>query len=421
MASHAPLLTSENYVTLLTDRIDGRIADASKQFDPAYSSPTNVLTNSMRFTSATSKWERWNGTSWVDAATSYSINITGNSANVNGVVPITNGGTGAVTGIAALSALQAAPATLDYTGYSLIPTDAKRLVTMPDTSLQAQQYNGTSWVARDFSPNSNLLSRTATASQAIASPLVLSGAITGVIDSATTLCVRGGNVQGVDLNTFITPCYRFYAASNVVNINGPVATPAILDGLIQVTNSGLSITQTIKELSDSFAAGRGRVFQRSWYTPTGASTAVWREVLHVGDDITVKSITATEQPSISFYGSAGTSQTIPMTVSNAVGVTHSAGLFTVARAGTYILIVPFASAGRSSPILDVSLIDIIKNGVASGLITVQHNNSTLGFAYTSVKYFKLAAGDTFRFATANNTLSTQLGDASAPCIFYRLP
>ena len=92
MADHAPLLTSENYATLLTSRISGRLDDISKNFDPAYTSGTNIPTNTIRWNSALNRDEKWNGTSWVEKSVNYAINISGAAATCTGNAgTVTNG------------------------------------------------------------------------------------------------------------------------------------------------------------------------------------------------------------------------------------------------------------------------------------------------------------------------------------------
>ena len=92
MADHAPLLTSENYATLLTSRISGRLEDTSKHFDPAYVTATNVPTNSIRWNSALNRDEKWDGTTWSVKSTGYAINITGSAASCTGnAATVTNG------------------------------------------------------------------------------------------------------------------------------------------------------------------------------------------------------------------------------------------------------------------------------------------------------------------------------------------
>jgi hypothetical protein len=85
MADHSkPVLTStySNFVT----ELDGRFDDLAVGLDPAVTSATNVPTNTVRWSSAVSKWQKYNGSSWLDLTDVYSISISGNAATVtNGV------------------------------------------------------------------------------------------------------------------------------------------------------------------------------------------------------------------------------------------------------------------------------------------------------------------------------------------------
>ncbi len=72
---------SSTYTNFVTE-VNAKFTDLALALDPATTSPTNVATNTIRFSSASAKWQKWNGSSWVDAATSnlYAINISGNAA-----------------------------------------------------------------------------------------------------------------------------------------------------------------------------------------------------------------------------------------------------------------------------------------------------------------------------------------------------
>ena len=86
MADHSkPVLTS-TYANFVTE-LDGRFDDLAVGLDPAVTTATNVPTNTIRFSSAASKWQKFNGSSWVDLVATYAINISGNAATAtNGVV-----------------------------------------------------------------------------------------------------------------------------------------------------------------------------------------------------------------------------------------------------------------------------------------------------------------------------------------------
>ena len=76
MADHSKPLTTSTYANFVTE-VDGRFDDLTLGLDPANTSPTNLATNAIRFSSAVSKWQKYNGTTWADLSSSYAINING--------------------------------------------------------------------------------------------------------------------------------------------------------------------------------------------------------------------------------------------------------------------------------------------------------------------------------------------------------
>lgn len=86
MADHSRPLTTSTYANFVAE-LDSRFDDLVLGLDPAFVTATNIPTNSLRYNSAATKWQKWSGTSWVDLASSYAINITGNAGSAtNGVV-----------------------------------------------------------------------------------------------------------------------------------------------------------------------------------------------------------------------------------------------------------------------------------------------------------------------------------------------
>ena len=79
MADHNKPTTTSNYTDLITE-FDGRLDDQALGYDPATCSPTNVKTNALGWSSASNKWQRFNGSTWVDMSSLYAINISGNAA-----------------------------------------------------------------------------------------------------------------------------------------------------------------------------------------------------------------------------------------------------------------------------------------------------------------------------------------------------
>lgn len=68
-----PTLGSQ-YSNFITE-IDSRLDDSALMLDPAFTTVTNMPTNSVRWTSASNKWQKYNGTSWVDLTATYAINV----------------------------------------------------------------------------------------------------------------------------------------------------------------------------------------------------------------------------------------------------------------------------------------------------------------------------------------------------------
>jgi len=72
MADHnKPTLTS-TYTNFLAE-LDARLDDLALGLDPANTTVTNIVTNSIRWSSASNKWQKWNGTTWSNLTTGYSI------------------------------------------------------------------------------------------------------------------------------------------------------------------------------------------------------------------------------------------------------------------------------------------------------------------------------------------------------------
>lgn len=71
--------TTGNAYTDVVGFLNNKISDLALMLDPATSSPTNVPTNSIRWSSAANRFEKWNGSAWNAASTLYAIAISGNA------------------------------------------------------------------------------------------------------------------------------------------------------------------------------------------------------------------------------------------------------------------------------------------------------------------------------------------------------
>lgn len=100
MADHSkPVLTS-TYSNFITE-LDGRFDDLAVGLDPAVTTATNVPTNSIRWNSVNSYWQKYNGSTWVVLTSVYGISVSGNAGSatqVNTSITFNNAGTGAASG-----------------------------------------------------------------------------------------------------------------------------------------------------------------------------------------------------------------------------------------------------------------------------------------------------------------------------------
>lgn len=97
MANHALPTTTSLYTDVLTN-IKDRIDDSLKMLDSVNTSPTNVPTNSIRWNSTTTLWEKYDGSSWISLAASYAIKVLkstnlvgGNGTTLLGSIPYQSG------------------------------------------------------------------------------------------------------------------------------------------------------------------------------------------------------------------------------------------------------------------------------------------------------------------------------------------
>jgi hypothetical protein len=85
MANHLQPTITSTYANFVTE-MDARFDDLAVGLDPAVTTATNIPTNSIRWASASNKWQKYNGSAWNDLATTYAIAISGNAGTVtNGV------------------------------------------------------------------------------------------------------------------------------------------------------------------------------------------------------------------------------------------------------------------------------------------------------------------------------------------------
>lgn len=104
MADFSKPVTTDTYTNVLT-YLKATTSDIALGLDPATTSPTNLPTNSVRWSSASNKWQKYNGTTWSDLSALYSINISGNAATATSATSATSATTATTaTNLAAGSA-----------------------------------------------------------------------------------------------------------------------------------------------------------------------------------------------------------------------------------------------------------------------------------------------------------------------------
>jgi hypothetical protein len=85
MADHLKPTITSTYSDFVTE-LDGRFDDLAVGLDPSVTTATNLPTGSIRWVSASNKWQKYNGSAYVDLSSLYSINISGNAGTVtNGI------------------------------------------------------------------------------------------------------------------------------------------------------------------------------------------------------------------------------------------------------------------------------------------------------------------------------------------------
>lgn len=69
--------------TVWPEMVKGRDEDAARLFDPATTSPTNLPTGTIRWSSTNKRFEKFNGSSWSELEPQWAIGINGNAATAS--------------------------------------------------------------------------------------------------------------------------------------------------------------------------------------------------------------------------------------------------------------------------------------------------------------------------------------------------
>lgn len=196
MADHSKPLSTSTYANFVSE-LDARLDEITLGLDPATTSPTNLATNAIRYSSGATKWQKWNGASWVDLAATYAISITGNASTVtNGVVT-----TGSYSDPAWLTTLAGAKISGNIAGNAGSAT-----VLATARTINGVSFNGSANISVNL--NNNLTFNNAG-----------SGAASGVN-------FNGGTATTISYNTVGAPSTTGAGASGnwAINISGNAAT-----------------------------------------------------------------------------------------------------------------------------------------------------------------------------------------------------
>jgi hypothetical protein len=217
MANHLQPTVTSTYSNFLIE-LDGRLDDLAVGLDPATTTATNVPTGSIRWSSASNKWQKFNGTTWADLSSLFSISISGNAATVsNGVYT-----TGTYTNPTWITSLAGSKITGDIAGTA---ANATQLLTA--RNINGVAFNGTAAISINLN-NSVTFNNTGT------------GAASGA-------SFNGGSAATISYNTVGAPSATGTGASGSwgISITGNAAT---------ATNAG-SVTNGVYTVGDQTIAG----------------------------------------------------------------------------------------------------------------------------------------------------------------------
>ena len=220
MADHSkPVLTSA-YADFVAE-LDGRFDDLAVGLDPAVTTATNIPTNTIRFSSAAAKWQKFNGSTWADLAATYAISISGNAATVtNGVVT-----TGSYADPAWITSIAGSKVAGAITGNA-----ASATVLQTARTINGVSFNGSANISVNL--NNNLTFNN------------------GGSGSASGVNFNGGTATTISYNTIGAPSTTGAGASGTWNINitgnagSATSAAALSSGLWVVQPSGTDLVFT---------------------------------------------------------------------------------------------------------------------------------------------------------------------------------
>jgi hypothetical protein len=196
MADHLKPTITSTYANFVTE-LDARFDDLAVGLDPAVTTATNLPTGSIRWVSASNKWQKFNGSGYVDLSSLYSINISGNAGTVtNGIYT-----TGSYSNPSFITSLSGTKITGDISGNS---GSATKLFTA--RNINGVAFDGTAAISLSLNNN-----------------VTFNNAGTG---SASGVTFNGGTATTISYNTVGAPSTAGAGASGTwgISISGNAAT-----------------------------------------------------------------------------------------------------------------------------------------------------------------------------------------------------
>lgn len=255
MADHLkPTLTStySNFVS----EMDARFDDLAVGLDPAVTTVTNPPINSVRWSSAANKWQKFNGTAWNDLATTFAISISGNAGTVtNGVVT-----TGSYANPAWITSLAGSKISGDISGNS---ASATKLAIA--RNINGVAFDGTAAISINTN-NSVTFNNTGTGATS-GSTFNGSGAVTVSYNTVGSPSVSGANATGT---WGISISGNASTVTNGVYTSGAYSDPSWITGL-----SGSKITSAVSNATN--AANSARLVTANWIIEEVAGALLFKD------------------------------------------------------------------------------------------------------------------------------------------------
>ncbi len=261
MADHLkPTLTS-TYSDFVSE-MDARFDDLAVGLDPAVTTVTNPPTNSVRWSSAANKWQKFNGTAWNDLATTFAISISGNAGTVtNGIYT-----TGSYANPAWITSLTGSKITGDIAGNA---GSATKLATA--RNINGVAFDGTSAIS--INTNNSVTFNNTGSGVASGGTFNGSGAVTVSYNTIGAPSTTGANASGT---WAISITGNAGTVTNGVYTSGSYSNPAWITSLAGSKITGV-VPSATSATSATTATTSTRVVTSNWIIEESAGVLQFKD------------------------------------------------------------------------------------------------------------------------------------------------